>query len=152
ELLLADAGTGEAAIVVGGIHDAGIRQREDLVAHRREQHARIALLEVGAPAAADQQRVAGEHHRMVVEHVARAAVGVARCGAGLQASLPQGNGIKTLHKNISPLRATRAWYGDPATELLAQQPSAGDVIGVHVSLERPLELEAELLDERDVAP
>ena len=56
ELLLADAGGGEAAVVVAGIEQALVRQREDLSAHRAEQRARVALLEVGAAAAADQQR------------------------------------------------------------------------------------------------
>ncbi len=41
---------------------------------------------------------------------------------------------------------------DAAAQALAQQPGGGDVVGVHVRLERPAQLEAQLLDERRVAP
>ena len=37
-------------------------------------------------------------------------------------------------------------------QLLLEQPRAGDVIGVHVRVERRDELEAELVDQRGVAP
>src|SRR5690606_5696144 len=40
--------------------------------------------------------------------------------------------------------------GDAAAEALAQQPGRGDVIGMDVRLQRPLQLEPELLDERGV--
>ena len=53
--LLGDAGDGEAAVVVRRIEQAGLRQREDLAVHRAVQRVRVALLEVGAAAAADQQ-------------------------------------------------------------------------------------------------
>ena len=76
-LLLGDAGRGEPAIVVRRIEQAGLGQREDARAHRAIERARVALLEVGAARAADQDAVAGEGHALVVEHVGDAAVGVA---------------------------------------------------------------------------
>src|ERR1700682_5843198 len=80
DLLLADAGDGEAAIVVARIDQAAIGRREDLLSHRAIQRARVGLLEIGAAAAADEERIAGECHRAVVEHVGGAAPGVAgRC-------------------------------------------------------------------------
>ena len=72
---------GEAAIVVRGIEQAGVGQREELQMDGAVHVARRALLEIGAPAAADQERVAGEGHALVVEHVAQAAMRVAGRGA-----------------------------------------------------------------------
>src|SRR4249920_2316729 len=89
ELLLAYAGGGEAAVIVRGIDRAGVGQREDAPAHRAEQRVRVALLEVGAAAAADQQRVAGEGHRVVVENIGQAAAGMARRRARLEESLAE---------------------------------------------------------------
>ena len=54
--LLADAARRAAAVVVGRIDDARRRQREQLLVHRAIQPVRVALLEVGASGAADQQR------------------------------------------------------------------------------------------------
>src|SRR5205823_3305000 len=59
ELLLADARHREATVIVPRIDEAAIGQREDLLAHRAIQRARIAALEVGAAATADEERVAG---------------------------------------------------------------------------------------------
>ena len=54
-LLLGDAGHRQAAIIMGGIQQTGVGQREELQMHRAIQRTRIALLEIRAPAAADQQ-------------------------------------------------------------------------------------------------
>src|SRR5688572_20894065 len=51
ELLLADTGHAQAAVVVSRIDQAALGQREDALAHAAEQRARVALLEVGATAA-----------------------------------------------------------------------------------------------------
>src|SRR5204862_2758710 len=45
ELLLADAGDGEAAVIVAGIDEAVVGEREDLLAHGAKQRARVAALE-----------------------------------------------------------------------------------------------------------
>ena len=84
--LLGDARHREAAVVVRGIEQARRRQRQDLALHRAVHRARVALLEVGAAAAADQQAVAGERHALVVEHVGDAAVRVPGRRAHLERS------------------------------------------------------------------
>ena len=152
ELLLADAGDGEAAVVVAGIDQAAIGQREDLAAHRAVQRARVALLEIGAPAAADEERIAGERHRAVVEHVGGAAAGVAGRGARFQMLFAERDLLGGPQIKIGALGTTRRRDRDAAAELLLEEPGAGDVVGMHVRLEGELELEAELLKKRRVAP
>ena len=152
QLLLADAGDGQAAVVMPGIDQAALRQREDLLAHRAEQRARVAILEVGAAAAADEERIAGERHRAVVEHVAHAAAGVAGGRARFEAGCAKTDLLPGLEVAVGALRAARARHGDAAAEPLLQQPGAGDVVGVQMRLQRPRQPEAQLLDQRDVAP
>lgn len=61
-LLLRDRGGRPALVVVRRVHDRLRGQREDLRVHAVEQPPGVPLLEVGAPAAADEQRVASEGH------------------------------------------------------------------------------------------
>ena len=60
--LLADRADPALIIVVAGIDQCVVGQAEDLVVHRLVERHRAAALEVGPPAAVDQQGVAG-HHR-----------------------------------------------------------------------------------------
>ena len=90
------------------IEQAGLGQREDARAHRAVERARIALLEVGAAAAADQQAVAGEGHALVVEHVGQAAVGVAGRGAHLERRRPNVDDGRRAPDSGRPRRAPLA--------------------------------------------
>ena len=60
-LLLADGGHGVAFVVVRGKHHGLVGQPQQLAEQRFILRARVAVLEIGAAGAADQQRVAGEH-------------------------------------------------------------------------------------------
>src|SRR5690606_34872026 len=60
-LFLGDRGHAALLVVMAGIHQRVIGQREQLAAHAVVERARVAVLEVGAAAALDQQRVAGKH-------------------------------------------------------------------------------------------
>ena len=60
-LLLADGGDGVALVVVRGIDQRLVGQLQQPAEDRLVLRARIAVLEIGAAGAADQQRVAGEH-------------------------------------------------------------------------------------------
>ena len=142
----------QPAVIVPRIDEAAIGQREDLLAHAAIEHARIAALEVGAATAADEERIARERHRAIVDHVGDAAIRVAGGGPGLDVALSELNLFARFDIAIGADSAAGAGQDDAAAELLAQQPRAGDMIGVHVSLEGPGELEAELVDERGVAP
>jgi hypothetical protein len=58
------------------------------------------LLEVGAPAAADQQRVAREHPAGGRQVVAHAAVRVPGRGAALQLEAAEADGVAVLHVHV----------------------------------------------------
>ena len=133
------------------VYEAGLGQREHLLAHRAVERARVALLEIGAPAAADEQRVAGERHRAVVEHVRHAAVGVPRGRARLERAAAERDAIAVREQPVRALGAGRRGERDAAAQPLLVQPRAGDVVRVHVRLERPGELQAELRHQRRVA-
>jgi hypothetical protein len=60
-LLLADRGDRVALVVVGRIDQRLVGQLQELAEQRLVLRPRAAVLEIGAPGAADQQRVAGEH-------------------------------------------------------------------------------------------
>src|SRR5206468_12300935 len=137
---------------VAGVDEAVVGQREDLRADRLEEAMGVAALEVGSTAATDEERVAGEGHRAIVEHVARASGGMAGRGARFDMARAERNLLVRLQVAIGAFRAARGGDGDAATELLLEEPRAGDVIGMHVRLERELELEAKLVDERGIAP
>ena len=152
ELFLAHARHREAAIVMAGIDQALLGEREDLAAHRAVERARIAVLEVGAAAAADEKRIARERHRLVVEHVGEARVRVASGGPRLEVAGAERQLLLRLQIEVRPFGTTLRCHGDAAAELLLEQPCAGDMVGVHVRLERELQAQAELLDQRRIAP
>ena len=58
--LLADGGDGLALVVVRREHERFLRQLEQFVEDRIVLRARIAVLKIGSPGAADKQGVAGE--------------------------------------------------------------------------------------------
>ena len=91
--LLADAGRGQPAIIMRRIEQTIVGQGEDLLMHRAVHRARIALLEIGPAAAADQQAIAGEGHAPVVEHIGQAAAGMARRLAHLQIAPAKGDHV-----------------------------------------------------------
>ena len=150
--LLVDAGDGQSAIVVGRIEQARRRQRQDLPCTERYIACGVALLEVGAAAAADQQAIAGEGHAFVIEHVGDAAMRVARRGAHFQLALAERTWSPCASKRSAPAAPLVADSSDVAAELALEQPRAGDVIGVDVGLERRDELQPQLLDQRRIAP
>src|SRR6185295_16406381 len=105
-------------VVAAGIEKTAPRKGKDLAAHRAEQAPRVALLEIGAAAAAEQERVAGEGHRAVVGHVGQAAAGVAGRGARLERAPAEGHRIARLEVAVGALRAARRAERDAAAELL----------------------------------
>lgn len=65
----------------------------------------IALLEVAAAAAAHQQRIAGEGQRAVVEHIADAAIGVARGTAHFDMPAAEADAIAVMERQRHVLGA-----------------------------------------------
>src|SRR5439155_22045555 len=63
--LLADRRHGATTVVVAGKNQAVVRQSEDLLGDRAVERAGVALLEIAAASAPNQQTVAGERHAVV---------------------------------------------------------------------------------------
>jgi hypothetical protein len=112
--LLADRGDGAAAVVVPGKDQAVVRQAEDLPGDRAEERGGIALLEIAAAGAADQQAVAGEGQAMVVAHVGQAAVGVPGGGAHFQIAFAKGDAVAMIEAPQVAVRARAATLAGPS--------------------------------------
>ena len=122
---------------------------QQLVEDRVVLRARVAVLEIGAAGAADQQRVAGEH--AVAHHEAVGVVGVAG---------------RIEHVERQPLDRELVAFGEPhrhhvdlallahhgdALRAVAQRAEPGDVVGMQMGVDRLDQLEVELVDELQVA-
>ena len=116
-----------------------------------EERARVALLEVGAAAAADQQRVAGERDAGLRADVSHAAAGVARGGARDELERAEAHAIALAQAHVGVLHARSGADGHAAAERVAQAARGGDVVGVHVRLEREAQLQLELLQQGAIA-
>ena len=148
-LLLADGGHRVALVVVRGIDQRLVGQLQQPVENRIVLRARIAVLEIGAAGAADQQRVAGENP--VGHHEAVGIVGVA--GRVQHSRLTPS--ICTRSPSATPHRydvglALFAHYGD-AMGAVAQRAEPGDVVGVQMGVDGFDELEIEFAHELQIA-
>ena len=122
---------------------------QQLVEDRIVLRARIAVLEIGAAGAADQQRVAGEH--AVAHQEAVGIVGV----AGRVEHVERDALDRELVAFGEPHRhhvdlALLAHHGD-AVGAVAQRAEPGDVVGMQMGVDRLDQLEVELVDELEVA-
>ena len=109
-----------------------------------KKEARIAALEVRTPAAAHEERVPGERHRATVEHVRETPGGVTRRRPDLEDVRTNLDVIARSELAVGERRARRLRDEDLRADQLAEPPSARDVIGVHVRVERRDETEVEL--------
>ena len=151
-LLLGNARDGEPAIIVAGIEKAIVRQREYLFMYGAIEIGTAALLEIGAPAAADEERIPCKRHALVVEHVSEASVRVAGRGAHFQPPLAEFNPVALAQVAIRTFRPAFRRDGDAASPPLLQQPRAGHVIGMDMCLQCPLQRETQFADQRRIAP
>ena len=147
--LLGDGAHRPALVVVGGVDARLVGEDEELVEDRVVLGMGVAVLEVGAPGAADEEGVAGEHP--VGHHEGVGVVGVARGveGADLEAVDLQDLAVGDLaaHAVGAGLGAHEGHAAGP----VAQGPEAGDVVSVDVGVDGLHQLEVELLDEAQVA-
>mmetsp|Transcript_38778 Transcript_38778/g.104176 ORF Transcript_38778/g.104176 Transcript_38778/m.104176 type:complete len:252 (-) Transcript_38778:175-930(-) len=148
-LLLRHRGHRPALVVVRGVDLDRTVQGEDLRVHAVVQHRAVALLKVGAPAAAHEQRVSRERLRPV-QDVRHAAARVPRRRADLQRVAAEGEDLARLAEHVG-LGARR--LGDDALDTRQQRlqgTRARDVVGVAVRVEGELEREAQPPDVRRV--
>ena len=148
-LLLADGGDGVALVVVRREDQRLVGQAQQLAEQRFVLRARVAVLEIGAAGAADQQRVAGEH---AVAH--QEAVGIVGVAGRVQ------------HVDAEALDGELVAFGEPhrhhvglgvlahhrdAMGAVAQRAEAGDVVGVQMGVDRLDQLEVEFADQLQIA-
>src|SRR5258706_4902934 len=119
--------------------------------HGAEGRARIAVLKIRAPAAADEQAVARERHALVVEHERETAMGVTGRGADLERALAETDAVAVREIGIGARRPALRRERDAAAQALLQERSAGDVIGVNVGFEGAYELQPQLGDQGLIA-
>ncbi len=112
-----------------------VGQPQQLAEHRLVLRARVAVLEVGAAGAADQQRVAGEdavaHHEAVgvvgvagrVQHVHADAFDLKLVAFGKPHRHHVGLGVLAHHRD--------------AMGAVAQRAEAGDVVGMQMGVDAP---------------
>ena len=150
-LLLRHRGDRAARVVVAGVEQARIRKREDLLGDRGPEGVGVALLEVAAATAAHQQGIPGEGDRLVVQHVAQAAIGVAGCAAHLHMSAAEAHPIAVVQWLGDVLGAGGGGQGDRRTGGLVHQPAAGDVVGVGVGVEAGHQVDAQFADQGVIA-
>jgi hypothetical protein len=112
---------------VAGKDEAIAGQAEDLFLDRPVQRAGMALLEIAAAGAPDQQAVAGEGQALVVVDVGEAAVGVPRRGPYLEVMTPERDAIAMVEAQVGSLQclAVAAGDADAAARGLLQPPGAG---------------------------
>ncbi len=146
--LFADGGDGVAFIIVRGKDHGLVGQPQQFSEQRFILRACIAILEIGAPGAADQQRVAGEypiaHHETVgivgmaggVEHVHAHTFDGELVAFGKPHRHHVGFGILTHHRD--------------AMCAVAQRTQARDVVGVQVCIDGLDQSQIELGDQLQV--
>mmetsp|Transcript_17589 Transcript_17589/g.39777 ORF Transcript_17589/g.39777 Transcript_17589/m.39777 type:complete len:290 (+) Transcript_17589:1060-1929(+) len=150
-LLLEDGGAHQALVVMSRIDDALVREREDLGMNRFVQEAWVSLLEVCSPAAADEHGVSCEAHGAVVEHVAHAAVGVARGRADLELMLAEFEHVTVDDEHVGLGAGLLGDDGLHAGDELLELPGAGDVVSMAVGVDAVDDLETEILCELGVS-
>jgi hypothetical protein len=146
---LADRADGVALVVMRRIDQRFIRQFQQTAENRFILRARIAVLQIGPPRAADQQGIAREH--AIAEQEAVGIIGVPRRVDDIQRQPLdlQLVSIRYAHGNHVHL-ALLAHHRD-AVRAIAQCAEAGDVIGVQMRIHRLHQIEIEFSQQMQVA-
>mmetsp|Transcript_11419 Transcript_11419/g.27095 ORF Transcript_11419/g.27095 Transcript_11419/m.27095 type:complete len:275 (-) Transcript_11419:724-1548(-) len=135
-----------------GVELCAVRQREDLLMHRRVQRLRAPLLEVGPAAAADEHSVAGEHHAAArLGVVAHAAVGVPRRRADLERDAPDSHNVPRPVVDVRLCAGRLRDAGLDRREPFLYLACSCDVIRVAVRVDGVHELQPEVLNNSEVA-
>jgi len=118
--LFVDARDRESVVVVRRVDQASAGQREDLLAYRSVELTGIALLEVGAATAADQQAVPRKRAGLVVQHIGQATIRVAGRCANAEPAGTEFDTVSMLEEAVGALGAARARQRDAAAQAFAQ--------------------------------
>src|SRR5258705_5143067 len=111
---------------------------------------RVALLEIGAPAATDQQTVPGKCHAFIVKHVGQTPDCVTRRGADLKMAFAEFDLVALRKITVGTLGATALRQCDPAAELPLQNPCARNMVRVDMGFQRAHQAQLEFAQQRRV--
>ena len=148
-LLSAHAGVAAPLVIVARPHGGLGRQLEQDLRQAVVHRLRAARLKVGAPAAIDQQGVAGKN--VFAPQVAHAACGVAGRVQGCELLGAKRHRVTVLQLPACRTNAAGGRHGRFGPGVLDQLPGAGDVVGVGVGFKRPNQLKSMRLQHGQVA-
>ncbi len=148
-LLLADGGHRVAFVVVRGKHQGLVGQPQQFAEQRFILRARVAVLEIGAPGAADQQRVAGKD--AVAHQEAVGIVGVAGRVEHVHADAFDGELVAFGKPHRDDVGLGVLAHDGDAMRAVAQRAQAGDVVGVQMRVDGLDQSEVEFADQLQIA-
>ena len=149
EFFLADGRDGVALVVVGRIDQRLVGQLHQLVEDGIVLRARIAVLEIGAAGAADQQRVAGENAVGQQERVG--VVGVAGRIQHVEAHALDLDAVAFRHAHGDDVGVGMLAHHRDAMGAVAQRAEPGHVVGVQMGVHGLDQFEVELAHELQIA-
>lgn len=138
-------------VVMRGVQQAVVGQGEDLRVHGAVQRAGTTLLEVGPPAAPDEQSVPSEGHGAVVHHQRHTARRVAGAGPHLQGEGPESQRVPLPNEEVGAGSAVAGNDAAAAGQRRAEGAASGHVIGVAVRVHRVTQRQAELLQQPPIS-
>ena len=147
--LLANGAHRVALIVVRRIDQRLVGQLQKASEQRLVLRARIAVLEIRASGAADQQRIAGEH--AVGQKIAVGIVGVARRIGDVEGQAFDADAVAVGDADRHDVGLGLLAHDGDAFRALAERLEPGDVVGVQMRVDGLDQAQVELAQELDVA-
>jgi hypothetical protein len=131
--LLADCAHRVALIVVRRVDQRLVRQLQQAPEQRLVLGARVAVLEIRASRAADEQRIAGEH--AIGQEIAVGIVGVARRIGDVEAQALDADAVAVCDADRDDFGLGLLAHDGDALGALAERVEPGDVVGVQVCVD-----------------
>ena len=150
-LLLGDGGHATALVVVPRIDQRVSRQGEQPFVDGTVQRRGIAALEVGAPAAVDQQGIAGEYPRVITLLQVTAMRG--GMPGGEQRQQVDGAQLKrhtVLDPHVTAQQAVMRRPGNARTAQFLEPVGGREVIGMYVGFQRAGQRQAQFMHQRQI--
>ena len=150
-LFLRHSRHGLPRVVVAGVQHEVIRQREDLLVDRLVQRLSVPLRKIRSPTPAYEQGVTSEREPTLGQHKRQTSVCVPRRGADFQVEIAEFHHVTVVYLYIGFGFADGRDDALAGRDVLLQYTSSGHVIGVHVRVEGVTQVQAEVLDDLQVA-
>ena len=134
-------------VVVSGEDQTVARQRENLLRDRVIERGGVTVLEIGPPTAVDQQGVAGEGAKTIglIDQVGMVGIGVPRRKQRLKLERADGQGLVLGDADVSTRKAVHGGVRDLGAGKAAQIAGRGDMVRMHMRLQRIGQFEIQFL-------